>query len=225
MGHLITSVITEYAEGDDLYNNAWIREYKERYNIEFDIVFAEKSENYATKVNLAMAEKNLPDVFYVTAAQLDQLVEADLLYDLTDVFEVYATDSIKAIAAADETTFETAKRDGRLYAMPQFDSGFLPQFKMMWIRKDWMEGLGLEAPETMDDLVAIAETFMEEYGASYGIATNKSLYPDVDVLLATMNAQSGRSAQLFLASVPVLVAYPFLQKYFTSGLTIGSVKG
>ncbi len=48
---------------------------------------------------------------------------------------------------------------------------------------------------------------------------------DVDVLLATMNAQSGRSAQLFLASVPVLVAYPFLQKYFTSGLTIGSVKG
>ena len=48
---------------------------------------------------------------------------------------------------------------------------------------------------------------------------------DVDLLLLQMNAQTGRAAQLFLASIPVLVAYPFLQKYFTSGLTIGSVKG
>jgi len=34
-----------------------------------------------------------------------------------------------------------------------------------------------------------------------------------------------RAAQLFIAAVPVLVSYPFLQKYFTKGLVLGSVKG
>ena len=34
-----------------------------------------------------------------------------------------------------------------------------------------------------------------------------------------------RSAQIVIAMVPVLIAYPFLQKYFTKGIVVGSVKG
>lgn len=34
-----------------------------------------------------------------------------------------------------------------------------------------------------------------------------------------------RSAQIVIAMVPVLIAYPFLQKYFTKGIVMGSVKG
>lgn len=48
---------------------------------------------------------------------------------------------------------------------------------------------------------------------------------DYYTLLARMNEQTGRAAQLFLGLVPTLVIYPFLQKYFTQGLVIGSVKG
>jgi putative aldouronate transport system permease protein len=44
-------------------------------------------------------------------------------------------------------------------------------------------------------------------------------------LIARMNERSGRAAQLFLGMLPILVIYPFLQKYFTKGLVIGSVKG
>lgn len=44
-------------------------------------------------------------------------------------------------------------------------------------------------------------------------------------MLALMNVQTGRAAQLFLGSIPILLVYPFLQKYFTSGLVLGSVKG
>jgi putative aldouronate transport system permease protein len=40
-----------------------------------------------------------------------------------------------------------------------------------------------------------------------------------------LNARTGRAAQLFLGAVPMMVVYPFLQKYFTKGLVIGSVKG
>jgi putative aldouronate transport system permease protein len=44
-------------------------------------------------------------------------------------------------------------------------------------------------------------------------------------LLSRMNEQTGRAAQLFLALIPTLIVYPFLQKYFTTGLVMGSVKG
>lgn len=38
-------------------------------------------------------------------------------------------------------------------------------------------------------------------------------------------AQSMKYAIVFIASAPLLIAYPFLQKYFTKGIMIGSVKG
>jgi putative aldouronate transport system permease protein len=44
-------------------------------------------------------------------------------------------------------------------------------------------------------------------------------------LLMRMNEQTGRAAQLFLGLIPILIVYPFLQKYFTTGLVVGSVKG
>ena len=44
-------------------------------------------------------------------------------------------------------------------------------------------------------------------------------------LLSRMNERTGRAAQLFLALIPTLMVYPFLQKYFTTGLVMGSVKG
>lgn len=48
---------------------------------------------------------------------------------------------------------------------------------------------------------------------------------DYYTLLSRMNEQTGRAAQLFLGLLPILIVYPFLQKYFTKGLVVGSVKG
>jgi len=49
--------------------------------------------------------------------------------------------------------------------------------------------------------------------------------PEFMQLVARLNERSGRAAQLFLGMVPIMLIYPFLQKYFTKGLVIGSVKG
>jgi putative aldouronate transport system permease protein len=48
---------------------------------------------------------------------------------------------------------------------------------------------------------------------------------DYAKLLSMMNARTGRAAQLFLGAIPIMLIYPFLQKYFTKGLVLGSVKG
>jgi len=48
---------------------------------------------------------------------------------------------------------------------------------------------------------------------------------DYKTLLKYIGVRTSRAAQLFVATIPVLAAYPFLQKYFTKGLILGSVKG
>ena len=40
-----------------------------------------------------------------------------------------------------------------------------------------------------------------------------------------VSGQNLRAAQLFISMLPLLLIYPFLQKYFTAGLVMGSVKG
>lgn len=42
--------------------------------------------------------------------------------------------------------------------------------------------------------------------------------------LAALNDRTAKSAQIFLGALPVLMVYPFLQKYFAKGITLGSVK-
>ena len=43
--------------------------------------------------------------------------------------------------------------------------------------------------------------------------------------LALVSDKTVKCAQIFLASLPILCVYPFLQKYFVKGMVLGSVKG
>ena len=45
------------------------------------------------------------------------------------------------------------------------------------------------------------------------------------VELLSVNNTNMKAAQIFLSIIPLMVVYPFCQKYFTAGLTLGSVKG
>lgn len=50
---------------------------------------------------------------------------------------------------------------------------------------------------------------------------------DISTIMELMqvNDTNMQAAQIFISIVPLMLIYPFLQKYFTTGLTMGSVKG
>ena len=68
---------------------------------------------------------------------------------------------------------------------------------------------------------------MATYLATQIINNNQSMTnmtPEQLALLSSLSEKTVRSAQLFISIIPILVVYPFLQKFFVKGITVGSVK-
>ncbi|MCM3781587.1 extracellular solute-binding protein [Neobacillus mesonae] len=172
--HTVTSEYTsaKYPQGDDITNNVWIRRYKEEFNI--DVKTDWVSDEYDTKLNLAISSNDLPDVFRVNPSQLKQLIEADMVMDLTAVFDENASERLKGYMQADADSYESGIKDGKLYGIPQMHWGLIEQPDFIWIRNDWKEELGLEDPKKMADVKNMALKFMEKHGG-YGIAADQSL--------------------------------------------------
>lgn len=43
--------------------------------------------------------------------------------------------------------------------------------------------------------------------------------------LSNLSERTIKAAQIFIGALPILMVYPFLQKYFVKGITVGAVKG
>ncbi|HEY0828276.1 MAG TPA: carbohydrate ABC transporter permease [Bacilli bacterium] len=50
-------------------------------------------------------------------------------------------------------------------------------------------------------------------------------FSDIQKEVGRINDRTLKAAQIFLAALPILILYPFLQKYFMKGIVLGSVKG
>ncbi len=77
------------------------------------------------------------------------------------------------------------------------------------------------------NLIPIQQLLMKAINSIEFIRTNSRFLatPQGQALLNRLPSQSGRMALVVIATTPILFAYPFFQKYFIKGLTIGGVKG
>ena len=82
----------------------------------------------------------------------------------------------------------------------------------------WFEGLLLMNSPTHYPLQSYLQTVI--------VNRDMSLMSISDILTASVvSDRTSKAAQTFVAALPVLVVYPFLQKYFAAGITLGGVKG
>lgn len=93
----------------------------------------------------------------------------------------------------------------------------LSLFAMVYHWNDWFSGLLFLNDNTKWPL----QTYLKQMLVS--IDVTKVTKEDL-ALLTKLSNKSLRAAQLLVATIPIVLLYPFLQKYFVTGITVGSVK-
>jgi putative aldouronate transport system substrate-binding protein len=149
--------------GDTLEDNVIYRFYQEELNTKLNIEWsAVDGDPFNQKVMLAIASRDLPDVMQVNEEQLRLLVKADLLEDLTNVFDKYASPKLKQLhyELAEGKSLATATFNEKLYAVPSTAIKG-DAITVLWLRKDWLDKLKLPEPKTIDDVETIAQAFID----------------------------------------------------------------
>ena len=166
-----------FEPGDDVNYSPWTRLYRDRLNVfvNFDWTSVDQ---YETRLNMAVAAGNLPDVFVIPNTAdprlFSQLVENGMLLDLTDAYRNNASQRLRDHERVDPATIQGFTVNGRIYGIPRYYYGQIDQPWHLWIRKDWYEAAGSPVIRTVADLENLARTFMQRYGG-YGIAADNTL--------------------------------------------------
>jgi multiple sugar transport system substrate-binding protein/putative aldouronate transport system substrate-binding protein len=163
--------------------------------------------DFGQKLSLAIASNTLPDAFVCSSTYWKAASEAGQLKDLTGIFNDYASDTIKYIYdTTDGSALESCTYDGEMTGVSGV-SAKADGIHVLMIRQDWLDQLGLDAPETVQDVEDVALKFKEaglggdKTIAILGASNNGELYSTFnstfnctfgfDPIFGAMNAYPG----------------------------------
>ncbi|HIW32946.1 MAG TPA: extracellular solute-binding protein, partial [Candidatus Paenibacillus intestinavium] len=168
--------------GETVEDNRWLKAYSEKLGIDVKYDWTVNvGDAYTQKINVTLTSGAIPDMLRVTGAQMKQMAEADMIEDMTPYWDAYASDLLKEYYEVQgPAVLNSSKIDSKLMGIgtPEvYGDGVY-----LWIRTDWLEKLGIPAPETMADVIAISEAFTTQdpdgnnIDDTYGLAITKELY-------------------------------------------------
>lgn len=166
---------------DGSENNGYTRLYKDKLNIQNKNIFeAVDGEDYEQKVSMAITTGEIPDIMSVDYKTLKELIDNDMIEDLTESYNNCASDLMKEIYASnDNRSLDMATFDGKLYAIPV--TSISAGQEMLWLRGDWMDKLNLKAPETIEDIEHILQEFVEKDPGNNGVGKTVGLVLNPDI--------------------------------------------
>lgn len=149
-------------ENDTYTDNAYTRYIKSVINVQNVDAFEANDIQYDTNVSMAISMGSLPDIMVVSSQdEVEQLVGAGLIEDLTESYNNCISDRIrKMYESYGDSLKDMVTYDGKIMALPETNITDGPN--LVWLRKDWMDKLGLSEPHTIDDVVNIVKHFISE---------------------------------------------------------------
>lgn len=161
---------------DSEESNLATRTLLEKFNI--DIKYDWISDDYYTKLAMSITGGDIPDVFVIDSEHYNlykELVDNDMLADLSEVYEKYASDYVRKLYEGYDNKPLDAFTDesGALHGLPQ-GSFYYGSENYLWLRQDWLDELNLEVPKTMEDLEKVLVEFRDKKG-SKGLLLSKNV--------------------------------------------------
>lgn len=94
-------------------------------------------------------------------------------------------------------------------------------FQTLTYWNDWWLAINLITEPKMYNL----QIYLQNLLANVENLKNSADTATANTAVAEMPAEGTRMALCIVATGPILIVYPFFQKYFIQGLTVGAVKG
>lgn len=118
---------------------------------------------YSKKLNLMFAAGELPDAIQVlngiTSPEVASALNNGAFYDLNDLIDQYAP-SLKTKIGKNLWDSSLVSKDGKIYAVP--GESPTPNNRIVYIRKDWLDKLGLQVPRTIDEYLNVQRAFRDK---------------------------------------------------------------
>lgn len=144
---------------------------QEATNVELEIICVPTA-NYNERKNLLFASGDLTDIIYSNNCSYDALmygVNDDLLIPLDDLIEKYAPNFKEWITFEPAIKEQSLSVDGKQYFMPYVDTTLKNIIQVgYYVREPWLQQLGLEAPDTIEEFYNVLKAFKEADPAGGG---------------------------------------------------------
>lgn len=170
------SSAAQFINGETIENNVWLRTVKEQLGIEYQVKWAAQGdEANQQKWGTAMAGGDLPEFMVdVNAEVFSRLVNGEQIADITDIWERVASPLLKQKKGYPDGPLWRFFPNKRVLAIPT-SVEVAGNDKLMWIRQDWLDKVGMKAPTTLDELAAVAKAFKKHGLATTGISVSNEL--------------------------------------------------
>ena len=193
-------------------------------NTDLDITHI-SSNDFCTKLPVMIASGELPQVlascgapnqsYLITAAQ------NGALWDITDLIKEY-----KNLSSMPQLVYDNVSIDGRLYGIPRFRP--VSRYTSVF-RQDWLDNLGIQPPQTIDEMYEVLKAFTEQDPDQNGkkdtigltaMISNTSLSFDLGVAFGAPNNWGEVDGKFVKAEeTPEYLNYlKFMRKLFEEGL-------
>ena len=118
------------------------------------------SDSMTEKMQLAIAANDIPDFAIVDATMMGSLMDNEMVEDMTDIYDTWATDDLKALCGQNDNGLfaPVTNSDGRIMGLP-VPNTLGDSYPILWIRQDWLDALGLSVPSTMEEVLEDAILF------------------------------------------------------------------
>jgi len=172
-----------FPDGSDENDNPYINYIKERTGLDLRVSIPPQ-EVYEEKLNVIMASGNLPDLIHTfNPVWFDEYVKKGAFMPLDDYINEYGQDLKELIP---EEAWDRMRYNGKIYGIPSLTD--VQGIELMYVRKDWLDNLGLQPPKTLDEYYEVMRAFAKEDPDRNGLNDTMGL-----ILLEDM----GRAAPFF----------------------------
>jgi putative aldouronate transport system substrate-binding protein len=160
----------KFPDGEDIENNATSRFLRDTTGVILKATWSANNpgDHWAT----SLAAGDIPEYMTEVPGQyFSQLLEADGLADVTDIYEATATPLTKWVRDyPDGSSWLYPKVKGRYMGIATSWGPAVNSSDNLWVRQDWLDKVNMSFPDTVDDVYEVAKAFMGAGLSKFGIS-------------------------------------------------------